>query len=52
MKRWVHAVRSNERLSLFLKAVGLFLLLFLAIASAALYNIIATESNPFFYARF
>jgi hypothetical protein len=52
MKRWLDTIRNRERLWLFLKSFGLFLLLFLALASAALHNIIATESNPFFYACF
>jgi|GEM_PF-2855258 len=36
----------------FLKYLGLFLLLFLALASLALHNIVVEESNPFFYANF
>lgn len=36
----------------FLKYTALFTLLLLSIASMALNRIIATESNPFFYANF
>ncbi|MCB5272295.1 MAG: hypothetical protein LHW56_10685 [Candidatus Cloacimonetes bacterium] len=36
----------------FLKYTVLFTLLLLSIASMALNRIIATESNPFFYANF
>lgn len=52
MRQSWRILRSHERLGFFLKYFGLFLLLFLVVASVCLYNIIATESNPFFYARF
>ena len=52
MQRLWRRARSHEQLCFFLKYCGLFWLLYLAVASACLYNIIATESNPFFYARF
>lgn len=37
---------------LFLRYTLLFSLLLISLASMALNNIIATESNPFFYANF
>jgi hypothetical protein len=43
---------SRPGLALFLRYTMLFTMLWLALASMALYNIIATESNPFFYANF
>jgi hypothetical protein len=52
MRHWLDTLGSRERLWLLAKSFGLFFLLLLAIASVALHNIIATESNPFFYARF
>ncbi len=52
MRRLWRLARSHEGLAFFLKYFGLFVLLFLSVASVCLYNIIATESNPFFYARF
>lgn len=36
----------------FLKYTVLFTMLLLSLASTALFNIISTESNPFFYANF
>ena len=44
--------QRHPDLSFFLKYTGLFTLLLLSIASLALNRIIATESNPFFYANF
>ncbi len=38
--------------SVFIRYLFLFLLLFLSLASLALYLVISTESNPFFYANF
>ncbi len=52
MRRLWRIVRSHERLAFLLKYFGLFVLLFLSVASVCLYDIIATQSNPFFYARF
>jgi len=43
---------KHPNLAFFLKYIGLFTLLLLSIASMAFYRIIATESNPFFYANF
>lgn len=52
MRQLWQRVRSHERLVFFVKYCGLFWLLFVAVASVCLYNIVATESNPFFYAQF
>jgi hypothetical protein len=46
------AFRENDGWSLFLRYTILFLLIFLSLASISLFHIIATESNPFFYAKF
>lgn len=43
---------KHPHLAFFFKYAGLFTLLLLSLASMALYNIISTESNPFFYANF
>ncbi len=42
----------HPNLAFFLRYFGLFTMLLFALASKALYNIIATETNPFFYANF
>jgi len=43
---------KHPDLLFFLKYTALFTMLLLSIASMALNRIIATESNPFFYANF
>jgi hypothetical protein len=43
---------THPNLAFFLKYICLFTLLLLSVASMAFYKIIATESNPFFYANF
>ena len=45
-------LRLHQELSFFIKYTVLFTMLFLSLASLALNRIIATESNPFFYANF
>jgi len=45
-------VFKKQLLAFFLKYTLLFTLLFMSIALAALHNIIAVESSPFFYANF
>jgi len=56
MKKIVNIIREtllkHPDLAFFLKYTGLFTLLLLSIAALAFYRIIATESNPFFYANF
>lgn len=51
MDRILNFIR-NDNLRLFIKYLILFILLFMVIGSAALFNIINKESNPFFYANF
>jgi len=43
---------KHPDLRFFLRYTLLFTMLFLSLASMAFYRIIATESNPFFYANF
>lgn len=43
---------KHPQLWLLIKYTILFTMLLLALASKALYSIIAKESNPFFYANF
>jgi hypothetical protein len=48
----VSMIKSKPLLAFFLRYLLLFFLLFMSVASVALHNIIAVESNPFFYANF
>jgi len=43
---------KHPHLAFYLRYTLLFTMLFLSIASAALLHVLATESNPFFYANF
>ncbi len=45
-------LNKHPDLRFFLRYTLLFIMLFLSLASMAFYRIIATESNPFFYANF
>jgi hypothetical protein len=52
MKWWKNLLADKPELAFWLKWFTLFLMLFISIAAAALYNIVSAESNPFFYAKF
>ncbi len=52
MKWFTKLSLSKPLLAYFLKYLVLFFLLIMSIALAALHNIVAVESNPFFYANF
>jgi hypothetical protein len=48
----IDSIKSRPGLHLFLRYTALFAILWLSLASIALHNIIASDSNPFFYANF
>jgi hypothetical protein len=44
--------KREDSLGFFLRWLGIFLLLLLALVSQLMFRIIAVQSNPFFYANF
>ena len=52
LKAFKAIFESDDGLSVFLRYVIIFFLMLLSLASISLYHIIATQSNPFFYAKF
>ncbi len=51
-KAFKDTLESNDGWGLFVRYLFYFFLILVSLASISLYHIIATESNPFFYAKF
>jgi hypothetical protein len=52
VKRVIEICRGESSLGFFLRCFFISSLLLLSLASFALFRMIATQSNPFFYANF
>jgi len=52
LDRFTFYLSKHPNLSFFLRYTLLFTMLFMSLAAMALHRIIASESNPFFYANF